>query len=116
MRLLAGQPAFVVQRLSALVLLAFVAAGALRLAFGAAPSFAGWQAWAASAHGAALLLVLGGALVAHAWVGVRDVVLDYLHAHALRLGALGAAAIGLAGLGAWIFVTVIRHAISHPAL
>ncbi len=116
MRLFSGQRAFVAQRLSALVLLAFVAAGALRLAFGKAPEFEGWQAWAASPPGAAALLLLAGAVIIHAWVGLRDVVLDYVHPAGLRLALLSTTAVGLAGLAAWTLLIVARHAISHPAL
>jgi succinate dehydrogenase / fumarate reductase membrane anchor subunit len=116
MRLFSGQRAFVAQRLSALVLLAYIAATALRLAFGAPVSFERWQAWSAGPLGAAVLLLLAGALIVHAWVGLRDVVLDYVHPLGLRLAVLGAAATGLAGLAAWIVFILVRHALSHPAL
>jgi succinate dehydrogenase / fumarate reductase, membrane anchor subunit len=110
MRLFSGQRAFVVQRLSALVLLAALAGAALRLAFGAPPSFAQWQAWAAQPLGAAILLVVAAALIAHAWVGIRDVALDYVHPPALRLGVLAIAATGLALLAAWTALIVLSHA------
>ncbi|MCC7487089.1 MAG: succinate dehydrogenase, hydrophobic membrane anchor protein [Burkholderiales bacterium] len=115
MRLFSGQRAFVIQRLCALVLLAYVAAAALRLAFGPPASFEHWRAWAARPSGAVLLLLLAGALIAHAWVGLRDVVLDYVHPLALRLAVLGAAATGLAALAAWTLFILARHAISHIA-
>jgi succinate dehydrogenase / fumarate reductase membrane anchor subunit len=114
--LFSGQRAFVLQRLSALVLLAYVAGGTLRLAFGPAPSFEGWNAWSAQPLGAMLLLVLAGALIVHAWVGLRDVVLDYVHPLGLRLAVLGAAATGLAALAAWTLFVLINHALSHPTL
>jgi succinate dehydrogenase / fumarate reductase, membrane anchor subunit len=110
MRLFSGQRAFVVQRLSALVLLAAAAAATLRLAFGAPPSFAHWEAWAAQPLGAAVLLVAAAALIAHAWVGIRDVVLDYVHPFALRLTVLSFAATGLALLAAWTALIVLSHA------
>lgn len=116
MRLFSGQRAFLLQRLSALVLLAYVAAAALRLAFGPAPSFANWQAWSAQPLGSVVLLVLAGALIVHAWVGVRDVVLDYVHPLALRLAVLGATALGLAALAGWTIIILARHALSHTAL
>lgn len=116
MRLFSGQRAFVVQRLSALVLLAYVGAAALRLAFGAPASFERWQAWSAQPLGAAVLIVLAVALIMHAWVGLRDVVLDYVHPLGLRLALLGAAAIGFAGLAGWTLLILTRHAVSHTAL
>ncbi len=111
MRLFSGQRAFVLQRLSALVLLAFLAAGALRLAFGAPLSFAQWQAWSAQPLAAAALLVLTVALLLHAWVGIRDVVLDYVHPLALRLTILAIAATGLAGLALWTALILVNHAL-----
>lgn len=111
MRLLSGQRAFVLQRLSALVLLAYLTAAALRLAFGAAPSVEGWRAWVAQPLGASLVLLGAAAVLLHAWVGVRDVVLDYVHPPALRLGALFAAALALGLLAAWTLLIVLRHAL-----
>jgi succinate dehydrogenase / fumarate reductase membrane anchor subunit len=111
MKLFSGQRAFVVQRLSALVLLACVAAAALRLAFGPPTTFAQWQAWRAQPLGALALLFGTGALMLHAWVGIRDVLLDYAHHFALRLIMLATAALGLALLAAWTTFIVLNHAL-----
>ena len=116
MRLLSGQRAFVLQRLTALVLLAYVAGTALRLAFGTGPSYAGWQAWSARPFGATLLLGLAAAVLLHAWVGVRDVLLDYVHPPGLRLALLATLAAGLAALAAWTGFIVLAHAVSHLSL
>jgi succinate dehydrogenase / fumarate reductase membrane anchor subunit len=111
MTIFSGQRAFLVQRLSALALLAFVAAAGLRLALGAPVTLAQWQAWAAQPLSAALLLVLVLALVLHAWVGVRDVVLDYVKPPALRLALLAAAGAGLVLLAAWSAFILVQHAL-----
>ena len=111
MKLLSGQRAFVVQRLSALALLAFVAAAAGRLAFGPPVTLAQWQDWAAQPLAAALLLLGAAALFAHAWVGIRDVALDYVHPCPVRLGFLVLAAAGLGLLAAWTVLIVLSHAL-----
>lgn len=111
MNLLSGQRAFLVQRLSALVLLAFLAAAAGRLAFGAPVTLAQWQAWAAQPLGAAAMLVLALAVLAHAWVGMRDVALDYISPLALRIAILALAAASLAFLGLWTAMIVVSHAL-----
>ena len=111
MRLLSGQRAFVVQRLSALVLLAFVAAAGVRLAFGQPVTLAQWQAWAAQPLAAALLLLGAAALFAHAWVGIRDVLLDYVRPLPLRLLFLSLVVVALALLGAWTALIVVSHAL-----
>ncbi|HEX7054261.1 MAG TPA: succinate dehydrogenase, hydrophobic membrane anchor protein [Burkholderiales bacterium] len=111
MRIFGGQRAFVLQRLTALVLLAYAAGAAARLAFGAPVSLEGWRAWAATPAGAALIALLAAALLLHAWVGVRDVVLDYVHPLGLRLALLGAAAAGLLFLGLWTALILVSHAL-----
>ena len=111
MRVFSGQRAFVLQRLTALVLLAYVAGALLRLAFGAPVALDAWRAWAARPAGAALIALLASALLLHAWVGVRDVVLDYVHPLGLRLAVLGAAAAALVFLGLWTLLILLSHAL-----
>jgi succinate dehydrogenase / fumarate reductase membrane anchor subunit len=106
-----GQRAFLVQRVSALVLLAFVAAGALRLAFGSPVTLAQWQAWAAQPLAAAAIAVLAAALFMHAWVGIRDVALDYVDPLPLRLAVLALAGAGLVLLAAWTALILVSHAL-----
>jgi succinate dehydrogenase / fumarate reductase membrane anchor subunit len=48
------------------------------------------------------LLVFAASLVAHMWVGLRDVLLDYAKPAGLRDGLLGAVAVALTSLGLWI--------------
>ncbi|MDH4274717.1 MAG: succinate dehydrogenase, hydrophobic membrane anchor protein, partial [Gammaproteobacteria bacterium] len=48
---------------------------------------------------ATLLFVF--ALLIHAWVGVRDVVMDYVHSAALRFSVLSLAAVYFAAMAVW---------------
>jgi succinate dehydrogenase / fumarate reductase membrane anchor subunit len=93
------------------VLLAYATAAALRLAFGGAASVEQWRAWAGKPSGAALVALLAAALLLHAWVGVRDVVLDYVHPLALRLALLALVAVTLVFLGLWTAVILVSHAL-----
>ena len=111
MRMFSGQRAFVVQRLSALVLLAYLSAAALRLGFGPPVTFAHWQAWTAQPPGAAALLLVAAAVLLHAWVGIRDVLLDYAHPFVLRVILLAMSALGILGLAAWTAFIVLAHAL-----
>ncbi len=111
MRVFSGQRAFVLQRLTALVLLAYVTGLLLRLAFGAPLALEPWRAWAERPAGAALIALLATALLLHAWVGVRDVVLDYVHPLGLRLAVLGALAAALLFLGFWTALILVSHAL-----
>lgn len=49
-------------------------------------------------------------LLVHAWVGMRDVVLDYVHPFALRVLALALVGAWLAGCGLWALVALVRAA------
>jgi succinate dehydrogenase / fumarate reductase membrane anchor subunit len=42
-----------------------------------------------------------GALLLHAWVGVRDVILDYVHPVGLRVAALAVLGSGLMAMAVW---------------
>lgn len=94
------------QRASALVLLLFVAVGGARLLLGAPLDYGQWRAVAGSAHGAALTVVLFAALCVHAWIGIRDVILDYVKPLAVRLPLLGAIAIVLTAVFARVVLTL----------
>lgn len=63
--------------------------------------FAGWRAWfghpATTITSAGFLL----ALLMHAWIGLRDVILDYVHYLGLRLLLLTLIAFLLIGCGFW---------------
>lgn len=111
MRIFSGQRAFLLQRLTALLLLAYVAGAAVRLAFGAPLSLEHWRDWAGRPAGAALIALLAAALLLHAWVGVRDVVLDYIKPLGLRLAVLGTFAAVLALLGLWTALILVSHAL-----
>ncbi len=111
MRVFSGQRAFLLQRLSALVMLAFLAAASLRLAFGEPVGIAQWRDWAARPLGATLVLLLAGVTLLHAWVGIRDVALDYVKPLALRMALLAGVALGLALLGGWTALIVLSHAL-----
>jgi succinate dehydrogenase / fumarate reductase membrane anchor subunit len=111
MRIFAGQRAFVLQRISALVLLASVTAIALRLAIGPQVTFAQWRTWVAQPLAASVLLLVAAALFMHAWVGIRDVVLDYVQPLALRLTVMIILAAGLSMLAAWTGFIVVTRAL-----
>ena len=98
MRLFDGQRAWVVQRISALLLLVLIVFSVLALPFAPPLDFAGWRAFAGGVLGGPLIALLFGALCAHAWVGMRDIVLDYIQPRGLRLAVLSLIAIVLFGV------------------
>ena len=109
MRLFAGQRAWVVQRISAVLLLALIVLGVLALPFAPPLDFAGWRAFAGGVLGGPLIALLFGALCAHAWVGMRDIVLDYIQPTALRLPLLALIAFILIAITLRVTLTMATH-------
>jgi succinate dehydrogenase / fumarate reductase membrane anchor subunit len=107
---LSGSRAWIVQRVSALYLLAFLVFALVAAAGSEKPwTYAAWREWIAAPgmRVAALLFFL--ALLLHAWVGLRDVILDYVHPAAVRSVLLALVAAGELAVGAWVLV-IFHHA------
>ena len=112
MRLYDGQRAWVVQRISALLLLVLIVFGVLALPFASPLDFAGWRAFAGGVLGGPLIALLFGALCAHAWVGMRDIVLDYIQPRGLRLAVLSLIAIVLVGVLVRVLLSLAMAALA----
>jgi succinate dehydrogenase / fumarate reductase membrane anchor subunit len=65
-------------------------------------SYVAWHDWMLGPGVNILASLFAAALLAHAWVGVRDVVMDYVHPIAIRVLVLSSLALYLTGLGAWV--------------
>lgn len=97
-----GTGTWLVQRASAVVLA--LALPGLALYFLAAQplDFAGWQALFAPLWLRVLLLLTAAALALHAWVGMKDIFMDYVRHTGLRLALLLAVIVVLAGSVVWL--------------
>ncbi len=101
-RQLSGLYAWAVQRLTALYIgLFLISAGITLLIKGAPASYSGWHGLWSSPLLNLAMLVFVLALLLHAWVGIRDVILDYVHFVALRFTLLSLFALGLLASGLW---------------
>jgi succinate dehydrogenase / fumarate reductase membrane anchor subunit len=91
---------------------------ALPLFFGAfvlhAPlDFASWRAFVSLVPVRLALLLFGMALALHAWVGMRDIFMDYVHPVMLRLLLNGLVILALAASVLWLAAIVWgQHAIA----
>jgi succinate dehydrogenase / fumarate reductase, membrane anchor subunit len=65
-------------------------------------SYPVWRSWLMSSGVSIATVVFFLALLAHAWVGVRDVIMDYVHPVAIRLGLLALLGFGLIAMGIWV--------------
>ena len=68
--------------------------------------FTGWQALFAPLWLRVLMLLTIAALALHAWVGMRDIFMDYVHHTGLRLALYLAVIVTLTGSVAWLAATL----------
>ena len=82
----------------AIFLLVFI----LYLVFGGVSGYAQWrQLFAGSAMKVATLLFFAAVLL-HAWVGVRDILIDYVHKLPVRLFLMSVVGLSLLACAAWV--------------
>jgi succinate dehydrogenase / fumarate reductase membrane anchor subunit len=102
-----GLKAWLIQRLSAVYLGLFLAYLLLHFTLNAPADHAALTAWVRTPLVAAGLLLFIPLLLAHAWIGVRDVVIDYVHALRIRLALLSLFAVCLLASGLWALKAII---------
>ena len=107
-RTLTGLPAWLVQRVSAVYMLLFIVFACLHFIADPPASYEAWDAWISAPAISIATLLFFAALLLHAWVGLRDVILDYVHPPAVRVCALVLLGLGLAAMAAWILQILLR--------
>ena len=97
-----GSRAWLMQRISAVYLLVYIVIFGLYLLLNVPASYSAWREWmglpfiAVATSGFFVMLLL------HAWVGLRDVVMDYVHPPVMRFILLTSVALGLFAMGLWV--------------
>jgi succinate dehydrogenase / fumarate reductase membrane anchor subunit len=94
--------AWLVQRVSAVYMLLFILFLLLHFLFDPPHSYLAWHSWMTNPGVSIATFVFFGALLLHAWVGVRDVLMDYVHPLALRVSALAVLGFSLMAIAAWV--------------
>ena len=97
-----GLRAWLVQRVSAVYMLLFMVFVLVHFVVDPPHSYPAWHGWMTSSGVSIATAVFFVALLAHAWVGVRDVILDYIHLVAFRVCALTLLGFGLMAMGLWV--------------
>ena len=103
-----GLKAWLLQRITAVYLLLFIAVSGLWVITHQPISYTEWKDWIANPLVGLSLLLFFLALLLHAWVGIRNVLIDYIKPISLRLLLLSLFAFGLVGSGLWVVEIVIR--------
>lgn len=101
-RALSGLRAWLVQRVTAVYMLLFCVFVLLRFASGRPHSYEEWRGWVAGPPVLAASALFFSALLLHAWVGLRDVMMDYVRPLPLRVALLALLGFALAGLALWV--------------
>ncbi len=97
-----------IQRFTAVYLLGFIAFALLHWLLDPPRSYDAWRQSIATPGIAEAIAVFVAALLGHAWVGVRDVILDYVPSTALRIIALALLAGALMAIVAWVVAVLVR--------
>lgn len=96
-----GLRAWIVQRLTAVYMLLFLGFALLHFVFNPPHSYYDWRDWLTGPFVLIATALFFGALLVHAWVGLRDVMMDYVHPLPLRVALLALLGFALAGLALW---------------
>ena len=96
-----GLRAWLVQRISAVYMLLFIVYVLAHFAVDPPRSHLEWRGWILSPGVSIVSFVFFAALLAHAWVGLRDVIMDYVNRPATRVFVLAMLTGGLLAMGAW---------------
>lgn len=107
---LGGLQAWLVQRLSSVYLAGYLGYAVLYLAAQDRLSYPRWSAWLTQP----VMLVATGlfvlTLLLHAWVGMRDIVLDYVKPAGLRIGVLFLLMLFFLACGLYAFTVLLKAA------
>jgi len=100
--------AWALQRFSAVFLIAFTIYVLFDLSINSVTGYGQWRAWLGQPLNSILIILASAMLLVHAWVGIRDVVMDYVHPLALRVLVLSLFALGLLASAAWLVTILIK--------
>ncbi|MFV2058631.1 MAG: succinate dehydrogenase, hydrophobic membrane anchor protein [Thiohalomonadales bacterium] len=100
---ISGVRTWLVQRISALYIALFFVYVIVSLILLPAIDYVSWRDWVNQPVSKSLIGVFVVSLLLHAWIGLRDIFLDYLQPFALRFTVLVLAAFFFLGLAVWMF-------------
>ncbi len=106
-----GLRTWLLQQLSAIYMAIFVVAVIVAISVCFPTSYEQWRSWVAHPVVSIVTAVFFISLMFHAWVGMRDAIIDYVHPLALRFTLLVLLGLGLLFMGVWsmrILISVIH--------
>jgi len=109
---LEGLRPWVIQRVSAVYIILFTLYVVYNLTTAGNIDFETWRGWLFNPLNTTLVGLFIIALLFHAWIGMRDVVLDYVHNIMLRIFVFGVLIGILLGSGLWVFRILLLSVVS----
>jgi succinate dehydrogenase / fumarate reductase, membrane anchor subunit len=96
-----GVRPWLVQRISAVYMLLFIVYLLAHFIVDRPRSHLAWRGWISSPAVSIVSFVFFVALLTHAWIGLRDVIMDYVKHPAVRVFVLASLVAGLLAMGGW---------------
>ena len=106
---LSGFSAWLLQRASAVFMLLFIVLMPLYIWQQGISDYSSWRLLLAEPVMALLWALFFLALIVHAWVGVRDILIDYVHSLILRLSLLAMLAVLLVIMLFWVLGVLLLN-------
>ena len=100
---LEGLRPWVIQRVSAVYIVFFILYVSYSLFTTDVFAYETWKSWLYNPFNTTVVGIFVIAVLFHAWIGMRDVVLDYVHNIMLRIFILAMLIGVLLGCGLWVF-------------
>ncbi|MBT3091418.1 MAG: succinate dehydrogenase, hydrophobic membrane anchor protein [Candidatus Thiodiazotropha endolucinida] len=97
-----GLRAWFLQRATAIYLLLFIIYVLQHMIANPPQDYHAWQGWIAQPLVGLGILLFFTSLLLHAWVGFRDVLIDYIHPTAIRVTVLTLVGFVLVGCAIWV--------------
>ena len=103
-----GLRAWIIQRISAIYMAAYLVFFVIHVLFNPPQSYQDWHGWMSGSFISISTALFFIALLVHAWVGVRDVIMDYVKPLALRFSLLSLLGLILLACGLWILRILVQ--------
>jgi succinate dehydrogenase / fumarate reductase membrane anchor subunit len=102
-----GMRAWLLQRLSSVYMAVFIVTVLVWYLVTDAISYSAWRELLSQPVVAVAVVLFFGSLLIHAWIGMRDVLIDYVPIMSLRLVILLGIAVFLIAMGIWVAFILI---------
>ncbi|MBL4851723.1 MAG: succinate dehydrogenase, hydrophobic membrane anchor protein [Gammaproteobacteria bacterium] len=100
--------AWLLQRLTAVFMLACFIAVIFYFLLSPPQNYSEWRGMVTATPVALSSILFFMAISLHAWIGLRDIVIDYVHRFSLRVLLLGLIFIMLFGQTLWLFLVLLK--------